>query len=857
MIITQAMAIAESENCTTYNTEHILLSIFSTSDGIAKSTLENLGITLDKVKLEYDKIKTVSKAKKKNEEKSISKLPQSSNVKLLIRHSAIESKNLGVSFIGSEHLLLALFTIKECKAYIILKNLGLTYYNVKQEVIKIIDKSSFNNSSNGEILSHDLEEKNDEDNNKKINVLNKSQSNQSKTPVLDQFSRDMTEEAKNGMYDTVVGRHNEVNMIIQILSRRRKNNAMLIGDPGTGKSSIGEKLAQMIASGEVPQKLKNKRLISINLNDLVAGTKYRGQFEERLKAIIKEVEKSGNIIVFIDEVHSLSSAGATGDSSDGGAGNILKPALQKGTFQIIGATTLSEHRKYIEKDTALDRRFQTVLVEPTSREETIDILKGLRDKYESFHNVKINDDAIEFAVDLTNRYLTSRQQPDKAVDALDVSGATVNVNSVQVDEVNNYDEEILKMTLRKDEYIKNSQYELAAQMRDEIEILRKTQEQEKIEKESQPKPLCGVVTKEVVASVVSKMSGVPLSQISKGEGKKLIDLESELHKKIISQEEAVKEVSKVIRRSKAGLKDPKRPIGTLLFLGSSGVGKTHLAKTLAEYMFGSSDAMIRIDMSEYMDKHNVSKLIGSPPGYVGYEEGGQLTEAVRRRPYSVILLDEVEKAHADVFNIFLQVFEDGTLKDSLGRSVDFKNTIIIMTSNLGSDLIKSKTSFGFGSDDVNTNYEKIKELVMGEVANHFRPEFINRLDKSIVFTPLTKENLISIIDIEIEKISSRLKNRDIKINIDKDVKEFLIEKGYDDKSGARELRRCLEQYVEDPISDEILLGNLIEGVTANIKLIDNKVVIDTKVPEVSVEDIKIANIVKEVKNPVKKSSKKK
>jgi ATP-dependent Clp protease ATP-binding subunit ClpC len=603
----------------------------------------------------------------------------------------------------------------------------------------------------------------------------------------------------------VIGREREIERAIQILCRRQKNNPVLLGEAGVGKTAIVEGFAQRVVAGNVPEILADKRIVVLDLAMMVAGTKYRGQFEERIKAVMNEVRRARNTILFIDELHTLVGAGGAEGAID--AANVLKPALARGEIQCIGATTLDEYRKYIEKDSALARRFQEIIVDPTTKEETIAILKGLREKYEEHHRVQITDDAIEAAVELSERYITARCLPDKAIDVIDEAGARVRLRAMtRPPDLKEIDEEIERLNKEKEEAVANQDFEKAAALRDQADKLRKKKEAITREWREKSRSTDGVVDEEVVAEVVSKMTGIPLTRMSTEDSLRLMKMEEELHKKVVSQDQAVKAVAKAVRRSRSGLKDPRRPTGCFLFAGPTGVGKTLLAKALAEFMFGDPDALIQIDMSEYMEKHNVSRLIGAPPGYVGYEEGGQLTEKIRRRPYAVVLLDEIEKAHPDVFNTLLQVMEEGRLTDSFGRKVDFRNVILIMTTNAGAEAIKNETAFGFRKEDADTSYEGMKERVLERIERVFRPEFLNRLDDVIVFRHLTTEDLKQVVDLELKKVRERLLERGLKLELTDAAKEFLIKKGSNTDFGARPLRRAVENYIEDPLSEELLKG---------------------------------------------------
>ncbi|MFP6649769.1 MAG: ATP-dependent Clp protease ATP-binding subunit, partial [Pirellulaceae bacterium] len=627
----------------------------------------------------------------------------------------------------------------------------------------------------------------------------------SKTPALDSFGRDLTELARQNKLDPVIGREREIERALQVLCRRTKNNPVLLGEAGVGKTAIVEGFAQRVINGDIPELLADKRIVVLDLAMMVAGTKYRGQFEERIKAVMNEVRRAKNTILFIDELHTLVGAGGAEGAID--AANVLKPALARGEIQCIGATTLDEYRKYIEKDSALARRFQEIMVDPTSAVETVEILKGLRERYEEHHRVQITDDAVKAAVELSERYITARCLPDKAIDVIDEAGARIRLRTMKrPPDLKEIDDEVERLNKEKEDAVANQDFEEAASLRDSADKLRKKKETITREWREKSQETDGVVDEDVIAEVVSKMTGIPLTRLSTEDSLKLMNMEDELHKRVISQEAAIGAVAKAVRRSRSGLKDPKRPTGCFVFAGPTGVGKTLLAKALAEFMFGDSDALIHIDMSEYMEKHNVSRLIGAPPGYVGYEEGGQLTEKIRRRPYAVVLLDEIEKAHPDVFNMLLQVMEEGRLTDSFGRKVDFRNVILIMTTNAGADAIKNESAFGFQAPDNDSSYESMKLRVNEQIERVFRPEFLNRLDDTIIFRHLTIGDLNQVIDLELAKVRERLNDRGLQLELSDDAKQFLIKQGSNLDFGARPLRRAIENRIEDPLSEELLQG---------------------------------------------------
>tara|TARA_R110000782_G_scaffold19101_3_gene51991 strand:+ start:11047 stop:13596 length:2550 start_codon:yes stop_codon:yes gene_type:complete len=790
----KVMALANQEaqrfNHEYIGTEHILLGLVKEGSGVGANVLKNLDVDLRKVRLEVEKLVRAGP-----EMVTMGKLPQTPRAKKVIEYAIEEARNLNHNYVGTEHLLLGLLREHDGVAAQVLMNLGLKLEEVREEVLNLLGAGAESEAetAGGEPGAGPSGE-------------GKSKG-KSKTPALDSFGRDLTELARDNHLDPVIGRANEIERLTQVLCRRTKNNPVLLGEAGVGKSAIVEGLAQRIIAQDVPEILHDKRLVVLDLAMMVAGTKYRGQFEERIKAVMNEVRRAGNVILFIDELHTLVGAGGAEGAID--ASNVLKPALARGEIQCVGATTFDEYRKYIEKDAALARRFQSIPVDPPNAEQTVEILKGVRDKYEEHHRVKITDEAIRTAVELSGRYITGRVQPDKSIDVLDEAGARVRIKSMsKPPDLADIEAEIEKLTISKDEAVKGADYEKAAELRDRAEQLKRKKETIQTEWRARQQEASGVVDEEVIAEVVSKMTGVPLQKLEKEEAARLLGLEAELHKKVISQDDAIKAVSRSIRRARAGLKDPKRPMGSFIFVGPSGVGKTLLSKALAEFMFGDADALIHLDMSEYMEKHTVSRLVGAPPGYVGYEEGGQLTEQIRRRPYAVVLLDEVEKAHPDVFNMLLQIMEEGRLTDSFGRHVDFRNTILIMTSNIGADLIKGGGGFGFGKHTSENQFESIKTVLMKEIERFFRPEFINRLDDVIVFRPLNRDDLVQIIEYETEKVAERIKERGLILTLDQAAKDFLIDKGYNPDFGARPLRRAIGTYIEDPLSEMLLSGEL-------------------------------------------------
>jgi len=772
-------------------TEHILLGLVKEGSGVAANVLKNLDIDLRKIRLEVEKI-----VQSGPDMVTMGKLPQTPRAKKVIEYSIEEARNLGHNYVGTEHLLLGLLREQEGVAAQVLMNLGLKLEDVREEVLNLLGHNPMATEEGGGAGGAGSGER-------------QASKGKSKTPALDSFGRDLTELAKQGKLDPVIGRSNEIERVIQVLSRRTKNNPVLLGEAGVGKTAIVEGLAQLIVDSNVPELLRDKRIVVLDLAMMVAGTKYRGQFEERIKAVMNEVRRAKNTILFIDELHTLVGAGGAEGAID--ASNVLKPALARGEIQCIGATTLDEYRKYIEKDGALERRFQQIIVNPPSKDETVEILKGLRDRYEAHHRVQIKDEALQQAVELSDRYISARCLPDKAIDVIDEAGARVRLRAMtRPPDLKDLDAQIEQHNQEKEAAVAEQDFEKAAHLRDLADKLKKKKEQVTREWREKSKEIDGVVDEEVIREVVSKMTGVPLTRIEDNETQRLLKMEEEVHKKVISQHEAINAIAKAVRKSRAGLKDPKRPIGTFIFAGPTGVGKTLLAKKLAEFMFGDENALVQLDMSEYMEKHNVSRLVGAPPGYVGYEEGGQLTEKIRRRPYSVVLLDEIEKAHPDVWNMLLQIMEEGRLTDNVGRTVDFKNTIVIMTTNIGAGEIMGRQQLGYASarqQNAEASYNEMKTKLKDEMEKNFRPEFLNRLDDIIVFRSLTNEDLKRIIDIELAKVAKRLAEKGLKLVLTEEAKQFLIEKGSNKEYGARPLRRAIEQNLEDPLSEDLLRGS--------------------------------------------------
>lgn len=803
----QVLALARKEadrfNHNFVGTEHLLLGLIKLGQGVAVNVLQKIGLDLETVRMEVEKLVGTGP-----DQKMIGNIPYTPRVKKVLSLAAKEAKALNHTYVGTEHILLGLLREGDGVAARVLKNMDVDIEQTRQEILKELDPN-FNTAE--ESTPNEPSEKATE---KKGEV---------KTPALKAFGRDLTEIARKGEMDPVIGRKNEIERVIQILCRRTKNNPVLLGEAGVGKTAIVEGLAQEIARGNVPELLREKKVITLDLALMVAGTKYRGQFEERIKAVMDEIRRAKNIILFIDELHTIVGAGSAEGTMD--ASNIIKPALSRGEMQCIGATTLNEYRKYIEKDAALERRFQSVKVEAPSVDEAVLILKGLRQKYEDHHKVDFTEKALEAAVKLSDRYLTGRYLPDKAIDLMDEAGSRARIGAMtRPPDVKNLEVEIDEIKARKERAIKEQDFEGAAAMRDKekqakekmetiLAAWKATREEKRVR-----------VDEEDILQVVAKWTGIPLKRMEQGEAQKLLAMEEELARVVVGQREAVSALGKALRRSRADLKDPKRPIGTFALLGPTGVGKTLLAKSLAENMFGDSKSLIQLDMSEYMEKFTVSRLVGSPPGYVGYEEGGQLTEQVRRKPYSVVLFDEIEKAHPDVMNMLLQILEEGKLTDNVGRVVDFRNTIVLLTSNVGAESIRKQSTIGFTTASEAGSYDKMKEKILDDAKKVFRPEFLNRLDDVIVFRSLNKPDLVEILGLEISKVVQRLKGRNIQLQLDEKAKDFLVEKGYDPTYGARPMRRAVERYLEDPLAEEILKGKLHDNSPIQVTVGEDKLV---------------------------------
>jgi ATP-dependent Clp protease ATP-binding subunit ClpC len=793
----QVLALARKEadrfNHNFLGTEHLLLGLIKLGQGVAVNVLQKMGLDLETVRMEVEKQVGTGP-----DQKMIGNIPYTPRVKKVLALASKEAKALNHTYVGTEHILLGLLREGDGVAAKVLKNLDVDIEQTRQEILRELDPNFTG------------EEASVAEPGEKVTGAGPEKKGEVKTPALKAFGRDLTELARKGDLDPVIGRKNEIERVIQILCRRTKNNPVLLGEAGVGKTAIVEGLAQEIVTGNVPDILRDKRVVTLDLALMVAGTKYRGQFEERIKAVMDEIRRAKNVILFIDELHTIVGAGSAEGTMD--ASNIIKPALGRGEMQCVGATTLNEYRKYIEKDAALERRFQAIKVEAPSVDEAILILKGLRRKYEDHHKVEFTDTAIETAVKLSDRYITDRFLPDKAIDVMDESGSRARIGTMtRPPETKALEVEIEEIKTKKERAIKNQDFEGAASMRD-----KEKQAKEKLESmlaawrvSREEKRV--VVDEDDIFHVVAKWTGIPIKRMGQDETQRLLTIETEMEKVVVGQREAVSAICKALRRSRADLKDPRRPIGTFLLLGPTGVGKTLLAKTMAEQMFGDAKSLVSLDMSEYMEKFNVSRLIGSPPGYVGYEEGGQLTEKVRRNPYSVVLFDEIDKAHSDVWNILLQILEEGKLTDNVGRVVNFRNCIVLMTSNVGSDVIKRTSTLGFSPISDEASYEKMRERIMDEAKKTFRPEFLNRLDDLIVFRSFTKADLIQILDLEVGKVLERLRQKNIKLELDEKAKDFLVEKGYDPQYGARPMRRSVERFLEDPLAEEILKGNLHAG----------------------------------------------
>ncbi len=777
-VIVLARDEAERFNHNYLGTEHILLGILRDGEGIAIQAIENLGIDIEELRKEVESLLMMG------EGRPIKEIAFTARARKVFELAWDESQAMGHNYVGTEHLLLGLLREGGGIAATVLRKSGLEVELMREEIISLVSRGA--------------------------GIEQREEAPRERTPALNEFGRDLTKLAKEGKLDPIIGRETEISRLIQILSRRKKNNPVLLGEPGVGKTAIVEGLAQKIVNKDVPPSLQKKRLLTLDLSGVVAGTKYRGQFEERLKAIINELTKNKNTIIFIDELHTIVGAGAAEGAID--ASNMLKPVLARGDIQCIGATTLNEYRKHVEKDGSLERRFQTIMVDPPTVEQTEEILMGLREKYESHHQVSLTNESIKVAVRLSDRYITDRHLPDKAIDVIDEAMAMVRLREEQKSpETEHILEQIRNISIKKEEAISRQDFEKAADLRKEELNLKKKYQSLTNDLKKNGK-LKKVLTPEDVAVVVSKWTGIPLHKLEMSENERLLKMPEALHRRIIGQNEAIDAVARAIKRSRVGVKDVRRPIGVFLFLGPTGVGKTELAKALAEFLFDDEDAMVRLDMSEYMERFTVSRLIGSPPGYIGYEEGGQLTEKVRRRPYSVVLLDEIEKAHPDVFNILLQIMEDGRLTDSFGRVVSFRNVVLIMTSNIGAREIKDGTTIGFAPEDTELSYKRMKEMVLGEVKKVFNPEFMNRLDEVIVFHSLERHHLNDIVKLMINDVSRRLAEHAIGISLKQKAIDFLIDKGYDPQFGARPLRRTIQKYIEDPIAEKMLMGEIGDNI---------------------------------------------
>jgi ATP-dependent Clp protease ATP-binding subunit ClpC len=819
----QVLALARKEadrfNHSFVGTEHLLLGLINLGQGVAVNVLQKMGLDLETVRLEVEKQVGTGP-----DQKLAGNIPYTPRVKKVLELSKKEAKALHHTYVGTEHILLGLLREGEGVAARVLKNLDIDIDQCRQEILHELDP----NFEGDDGVAAGVEEEDSGGNKKQV-----------KTPALKAFGRDLTEIAKKGEMDPVIGRADEIERVIQVLCRRTKNNPVLLGEAGVGKTAIVEGLAQEVTKGNVPEILREKRVITLDLALMVAGTKYRGQFEERIKAVMDEIRRAKNVILFIDELHTIVGAGSAEGTMD--ASNIIKPALSRGEMQCVGATTLNEYRKYIEKDAALERRFQSVKVEPPSTEDAIDILKGLRPRYEDHHKMNLTDDAVAAAVKLSDRYITGRFLPDKAIDIMDEAGARARIKAMtRPPEVKNLEAAIEETRAKKEQAIKDQKFEEAASMRDEEKKAKETLESTLDEWKKNNEDARVEVGEDDIMHVVAKWTGIPLKRMEQGDVQKLLSMEKEISKIVIGQSLAVETLCKALRRSRADLKDPARPIGAFMMLGPTGVGKTLLAKSLAVNMFGDSKSLVQLDMSEYMEKFNVSRLVGSPPGYVGYEEGGQLTEKVRRNPYSVVLFDEVEKAHPDVMNMLLQILEEGKLTDSFGRQVDFRNTIILLTSNVGAERLKKGATMGFTAPDDEQDYERMKENLTEEAKKVFRPEFLNRFDDIVVFRSLGREDLTQILDLELAKVDKRLAQRDIHFELDEAGRDLLLDKGHDPTYGARPMRRAVEKYLEDPMAEEIIRGDLREGETIVISAEDDQLVFTQKKAEAKGDDAKVS-----------------
>ena len=823
----QVLALARKEadrfNHSFVGTEHLLLGLINLGQGVAVNVLQKMGLDLETVRLEVEKQVGTGP-----DQKLAGNIPYTPRVKKVLELSKKEAKALHHTYVGTEHILLGLLREGEGVAARVLKTLDIDIDLCRQEILHELDPN-FEGDDGGDGVTAGMEEEESRGNKKQV-----------KTPALKAFGRDLTEIAKKGEMDPVIGRAEEIERVIQVLCRRTKNNPVLLGEAGVGKTAIVEGLAQEVIKGNVPEILREKRVITLDLALMVAGTKYRGQFEERIKAVMDEIRRAKNIILFIDELHTIVGAGSAEGTMD--ASNIIKPALSRGEMQCVGATTLNEYRKYIEKDAALERRFQSVKVEPPSIDDTIDILKGLRPRYEDHHKMELTDAAVMAAVRLSDRYITGRFLPDKAIDIMDEAGARARIKAMtRPPEVKNLELAIEETRIKKEKAIKDQKFEEAASMRDEEKKAKEELENTLAEWKKNNEDARVKVDEDEIMYVVAKWTGIPLKRMEQGEVQKLLSMEKEISKIVVGQALPVETLCKALRRSRADLKDPARPIGAFMMLGPTGVGKTLLAKSLAVNMFGDSKSLVQLDMSEYMEKFNVSRLVGSPPGYVGYEEGGQLTEKVRRNPYSVVLFDEIEKAHPDVMNMLLQILEEGKLTDNFGRQVDFRNTIILLTSNVGAERLKKGATMGFTAPDDEQDYERMKENLTEEAKKVFRPEFLNRFDDIIVFRSLGKEELTQILELELDKVEKRLAQRNLHFELDESARDLLRDQGYDPSYGARPMRRAVEKHLEDPMAEEIIRGNLREGEMVAVSARDDKLIFTQKKAKAKGEDTKVSS----------------